>query len=60
MALLDKLRSVFGENERTFAYRCTECDHVFEADTPSESRAACPDCEGSHTVAAPGGVGTVE
>jgi DNA-directed RNA polymerase subunit RPC12/RpoP len=54
MAVLDKLKSVFGSEDRTFVYQCTECDHKFEADTPSASRASCPDCVDSRAVSVPG------
>ena len=54
MGFLDELRSLLGEDERTFAYRCTECDRVFESTTPSASKAECPNCEQSRTVSVPG------
>lgn len=54
MPVLDTLRSMLEEDERTFAYQCTECDRVFEATTPSASQASCPDCEVSRTISVPG------
>lgn len=54
MAILDTLKSMFGTEERTFTYQCAECDLVFEASTPSESQASCPNCQDSRTVAVPG------
>lgn len=57
---LDELRSVLGEDERTFTCRCSECDEVFETTAPSESKASSPNCQQSRTVAVPGGNSTVE
>lgn len=54
MPVLDALRSMLGKEDRTFTYQCRECDRVFEASTPSESQASCPNCEKSRTVSVPG------
>jgi putative FmdB family regulatory protein len=54
MAVLDKLKAVFGSEDRTYLYQCSDCDRTFEATTPSASRASCPDCEESRVVSVPG------
>jgi len=53
MPILEKLKSMVWRGERTFTYRCEECETVFEAATPSRSQTSCPSCGGKRIISTP-------
>lgn len=55
MGLLTRLGSLFGSEERTFHYRCLDCDAEFESPNPVMAEVTCPECRSSRirSIAAP-------
>lgn len=55
MGLLDTVKSLLGgaSDEHAFTYRCENCDHVFEAESPSSSRVTCPECGAKRAISLP-------
>ena len=44
MSLIDRLKGLFGGQQRTFEYWCTNCESEFESPKSDMSAVSCPRC----------------
>jgi len=44
MSIIDRVKAMFGTNDRTFEYWCTNCESTFESPKSDMSTVSCPEC----------------
>ncbi|WP_323675585.1 zinc ribbon domain-containing protein [Halorubellus sp. PRR65] len=44
MSLVDRLKGLFGSEERTYEYWCPNCEATFESTKADMSSVHCPEC----------------
>ncbi|NHN41327.1 hypothetical protein G9C85_06710 [Halorubellus sp. JP-L1] len=44
MSIIDRVKSMFGTEQRTFEYWCTNCESTFESPKSDMSTVSCPSC----------------
>jgi len=44
MSLIDRLKGLFGGQDRTFEYWCTNCETAFDSHKADMSTVSCPEC----------------
>jgi putative FmdB family regulatory protein len=44
MSFVDRLKTLFGSEKRTYEYWCPNCEHSFQSKKADMSSVQCPDC----------------